>query len=176
MNSSRAWTRTRNNSVNSRALCQLSYAGSSGSGYLLGDPRLLVRFWAKIEVDASTDCWLWTAAKNSRGYGQFAVDGRSKSAHRLAYEVLVELIPDGLELDHLCRRRHCCNPGHVEPVTTRVNQVRSPLTCAGRMHCKRGHVLAGGNLYRHPRGNRVCRTCRADYQAKRRRDRQAIAA
>lgn len=45
-------------------------------------------------------------------------------AHRLSYELFVGPIPDGYELDHLCRNRGCVNPAHLEAVTHRVNVLR----------------------------------------------------
>lgn len=153
--SSGAETRTRNPSVNSRTLCQLSYPGSADHA-----SRLVERFWAK--VDLSGDCWLWTGAVNSRGYGQFAVDGRSRSAHRLAYEALVEAIPRPLTVDHLCRVKRCVNPAHMEIVTAAENKRRADEANgqgASATSCVRGHALTEDNVLRNGRGWRYCRTC-----------------
>lgn len=81
------------------------------------------RFWMK--VDRTDTCWLWTASKTRNGYGMFGVsiDGKvtTSPAHRWAYEMLVGPIPTGLQIDHLCRVRHCVNPAHLEPVTGTQN-------------------------------------------------------
>lgn len=82
-------------------------------------PAVLVRFERKVQRSGD-GCWIWTGAKNSRGYGQLKIDGRSRYAHRLAYEHWQGLIPEGFELDHLCRTRACVNPAHLEPVTRRA--------------------------------------------------------
>lgn len=101
------------------------------------------RFWEKVR---KTDgCWLWTAAKMPNGYGEFGVGrGRYKYAHRLAYELSVGGIPDGLDIDHLCRNRGCVNPSHLEAVTRRENLLRGahPKMIARREgRCCRGHAL-----------------------------------
>lgn len=122
----------------------------------------LTRFWTK--VDKSGDCWLWTAERSHDGYPRFNLSGSERVyAHRFAYEQMVAPIPDGLELDHLCRVRHCVNPAHLEPVTGLVNQHRSPLTLtsvnAAKTHCPRGHPYEGDNLLTRATG-RVCRECK----------------
>lgn len=62
-------------------------------------------------------CWEWTGPKTAGGYGLFA----QTSAHRAVYERLRGPIPEGLDLDHLCRNRGCVNPAHMEPVTRSEN-------------------------------------------------------
>lgn len=128
------------------------------------------RFWPK--VDKSGDCWLWTASKRN-GYGQLGLwkEGRVEYAHRIAYELLVGPIPDGLVIDHLCRVRHCVNPAHMELVT-RGENVRRGEGQGGRFykpktHCIHGHPLSGKNLYVDPTGKRVCRACRREVDRRR---------
>lgn len=73
------------------------------------------------------DCWTWTGAVQSKGYGSFGYEGRTWSSHKLAYVLLVGPVPDGLELDHLCLNQLCCNPWHLEPVTGTENRRRARL-------------------------------------------------
>ena len=68
-------------------------------------------------TDKPDECWLWPGVRNSSGYGQVAMNGRMQYAHRVAYELHVGAIPDGLVLDHICFERDCFNPRHLEPVT-----------------------------------------------------------
>lgn len=79
------------------------------------------RFWMKVTGDSYEDCWTWTAALADTGYGRFRTPGRTVFAHRWAYEQVIGPIPDGLQLDHLCRNTRCVNPWHLDPVTGRVN-------------------------------------------------------
>ncbi len=85
------------------------------------------RFDEKIHKDEANGCWLWTAARNENGYPLLWAGGKMIRAHRFSYEVHVGSIPAGLDLDHLCRVRHCVNPAHLEPVTRSENLRRSPL-------------------------------------------------
>lgn len=114
------------------------------------------RFWAKV---AKTDgCWLWTGAIKENGYGVFGVANRNAHAHRWAYENTVGPIPTGLDLDHLCRVRHCVNPAHLEPVTRKVNLNRGRNYYRERTHCIRGHEFTPENTRRVGR-HRWCRAC-----------------
>jgi hypothetical protein len=107
-------------------------------------------------VNVVDGCWLWIGAKQPNGYGSFYLDGRTLRAHRAAYEMFVGAIPGGLQIDHLCRRRDCVNPKHLEAVTHAENMRR-----IRRPECVSGHQLTDDNVYEH-RGKRYCRSCRRD--------------
>ena len=79
-------------------------------------------------VDAETGCWVWQRGRDSKGYGMTKRAGKATVAHRMVYERHVGRIPDGLQLDHLCRNRSCVNPAHLEPVTAAVNCQRGLKT------------------------------------------------
>lgn len=141
--------------------------------YRKRDPR--ERFWEKVEK--TEKCWLWTAYVMPTGYGRF---GR-QLAHRFAYEHLVGPIPEGLDLDHLCRVRHCVNPAHLEPVTRAENlrrgikprREKNPW-CARwqreKTHCPRGHEYTPENVYSPPSrpSARYCRQCHLEHTRERR--------
>jgi hypothetical protein len=124
------------------------------------------------------DCWIFTGATTRNGYGSISAGGRTQYAHRLAYESFVGAIPDGSDLDHLCRVRACFNPEHLEPVDRHENLHRSPLAWqanAQKQHCPRGHEYTADNTTGIPyvrkdgsRGeSRACIACRrARYHAR----------
>lgn len=119
----------------------------------------------RVTVDAN-GCWLWNLSLNHHGYAQGKPPGgKYRSIHRFAYETAHGPIPEGLQLDHLCRVRHCVNPDHLEPVTSHENSHRSSITIASRnaakTHCKQGHEFTDVNTYIAASGSRVCRTCQA---------------
>lgn len=122
-----------------------------------------------------TPCWLTDYFVNKDGYVTMKIGGgRRRSVHRVTYELLVGPIPDGLQLDHLCRVRGCVNPAHLEPVTPRENTLRGvgPNATAVRTNrCKYGHSLA--DAYTKASGSRGCRTCSKIRAAKSRQSRVA---
>ena len=78
-----------------------------------------------VRVDG---CWVWTGAVSTGGYGRIGIDGnRLAQAHRVAYQLYVGPIPEGLHVDHLCRNRLCVNSDHLEAVTQAENNRRSAL-------------------------------------------------
>jgi hypothetical protein len=117
-------------------------------GYVKGEPKrfcqghggrrpVAERFWEKVDRRGPDECWPWTAATKGHGYGMFAVakvDGRVilRQAHRMAYELAVGPIPEGLEIDHTCSVRNCVNPAHLEPVTHLENCRRTVRRGRGR--------------------------------------------
>lgn len=138
--------------------CQMHYRRwvNNGDPLALRTPPWPERFWVK--VDRSDGCWLWTGALDHAGYGRVGVGkGRTKLAHRVAYELAVGPIPDETpHLDHLCRNTSCVRPDHLEPVTQEENNRRE---AAARTHCVHGHELTEENTYRRRNGSRECRTC-----------------
>ena len=69
------------------------------------------RFWNKVEI--TDDCWLWTAATTSNGYGSFGLNGCVVYAHRFAYELCIGQIPEDQQVLHSCDNPPCCNPAHL---------------------------------------------------------------
>lgn len=133
------------------------------------------RFAKKIEVITESGCWIWMGALSSNGYGNVHMRPIGNVvAHRIVYQEVRGFIPDGLDLDHLCRVRCCVNPYHLEPVSRFENLRRGGvidrlLDNAKNMHavthCKRGHEMTPENSYTYPNGkHRQCRTCMREYQ------------
>lgn len=124
----------------------------------------LLRFWGRIKQDPETGCWEWTGAKDTGGYGRFMADGRLIGAHQWSYRNWVGQVPDGAELDHLCRNRACANWQHLEPVTRRENQLRGDTVSsrnAVKTHCVHGHEFTPENTYVREAKGRRRRECRA---------------
>lgn len=122
------------------------------------------RFKEKIDTNQNTECWLWTGAKQSDGYGVVGHENKIYLAHRKIYEILVGKIPEGLELDHKCRNRSCVNPAHLEPVTHKENVLRGKSPSAKnsiKTHCNNGHKFTDENTA-NPKNKKgvVYRRCR----------------
>lgn len=127
-------------------------------------PTTEATFWPKVEKTAT--CWLWRGSVDTLGYGMVKVNGRSRVAHRVAWEFSRGPIPAGLTLDHLCRVRHCVRPDHLEPVPLRENILRGTgvaATHARQDACIHGHPFTPANTYRRPgHRDRRCRACDAE--------------
>jgi hypothetical protein len=130
------------------------------------DPRER-RFWAQIDRRGPEECWPWLGYVHPKtGYGQFGARAGTRLPHRVAYEYVNGLIPDGLVLDHLCHtldvdcastnecpHRRCCNPEHLEPVTRRENIAR------GRGGDSWGYVPEEAPARPHVEKSAVCAQC-----------------
>lgn len=121
-------------------------------------------------TDFTDDCWIWTGGCYGSGYGQISEWRDRKpfkyTIHVYMWELLVNPVPEGLELDHLCRVRRCWNPDHLEPVT-HLENVRRGVPYNRRIaeqravtHCPHGHEYTEANTYVNPKGHRFCRKCR----------------
>lgn len=124
---------------------------------------LAERLMSRVET-APGGCWIWTGSTRG-GYGQIwtGVDAagrrRNLAAHRVSYELARGAIPDGLDLDHLCRVLRCVNPDHLEPVTRRENILRgeAPAALNARKRlCIKGHLFTDATW---PNGSRRCLIC-----------------
>ena len=133
-------------------------------------PTIEKRLLAKICKNQDTKCWEWIGTKNNRGYGELFTGGQHhrKLAHRISYELYKGLIPANLEIDHLCRVRHCINPDHLEAVTPKTNFARGRSLGAlykNSRFCRHGHEYTPENtLMNKANGRRECKTCRARNQ------------
>ncbi len=129
---------------------------------------LLDRFNEKWESVPESGCWIWIAACDSSGYGAIGVNYSMKGAHRVSYELFIRAIPDGMQLDHVCRVRCCVNPNHLESVTQLENVRRgnSGKFYADKTHCPQGHPYSGDNLCIEKGGGRRCKICKKETDRK----------
>lgn len=94
------------------------YAGARVRGPLTVEQR----FWPKVDrngpmpADSSLgNCWVWTGATDTKGYGKLGVGGGkgTRPAHRVAYEIEHGPIGDGLFVCHRCDRPCCVRTSHL---------------------------------------------------------------
>lgn len=101
-------------------------------------------------IDPDTGCWVWQRSLNNGGYGVLFHTGKNRKAHRVYYEQHHGPIPDGAEIDHLCRNRACVNPAHLEAVGRHENIRRGAATKlnADQVREIRAAYAAGGVTYK----------------------------
>ncbi len=98
----------------------------------------LARFWPKVDVRGPTECWPWTAALTTDGYGRFRREGGSPvcHAHRVAWEATHGEIPEGVCVWHSCYNKPCVNPLHLY-LATRAEH-NADMALEGRFRCGEG--------------------------------------
>jgi|ERR1044071_3544653 hypothetical protein len=122
--------------------------------------RLYRRIWL------GDGCWEREGYHTRDGYSTIKEGGQTLLAHRVSYELFFGPIPEGTEIDHLCRNPGCVRPDHLEAVPHVVNVRRGLIginqTAHNRIktHCPKGHPYDETNTYISPRGHRRCRACR----------------
>jgi hypothetical protein len=128
----------------------------------------LTRLFSKIEIkeDLAFDgsyCWVWVRCTQPNGYGRVGLNNEKHTSHRAFYQLMVGPIPEGMELDHLCRVRNCCNPEHLEPVTPRENCMRGVGITS--LNAKKTACGKCGGPYSPPNGRRErrCLSCKAKH-------------
>jgi len=138
---------------------------------------LVQRIKARVQIidgPLGSPCWV-VPRPGSGGYGQIKVGNLNKRLHRVSYECFVGPIPDGFQLDHLCRNRACANPTHLEPVTHAENLLRGAGWSgrnARKTHCPQGHPYDAVNT-RLVAGSRVCAACNAEKCRRQREQRRS---
>lgn len=116
--------------------------------YLLLTERIL----RHVEMIPECGCWIWMGQLSRYGYGEIGIGRLTKKAHIIAYREFSGPVPNGLELDHLCRVRSCVNPRHLEPVSHQEN-IRRAGNCkpaytaslrsrAEMTACRAGHTYS----------------------------------
>jgi hypothetical protein len=133
--------------------------------------KLSKAFWQRVKP-LSSGCWQWNGFVRADGYGDIGFTESRIRAHRLGWLLLRGEIPEGMELDHLCRNHRCVNPAHLEPVTHKENLFRGEGISAKyvkRTECSYGHPLSGDNLVILPNGARRCQECHRNYEYARKR-------
>lgn len=85
--------------------------------------------WVSEDHGYKSPCWIWQGQPSGdHGYGRLRIrKGRRMPAHRFFFEMFRMPVPEGMQLDHLCRVPLCVNPGHLEPVTGTENVRRGKV-------------------------------------------------
>ena len=114
---------------------------------------------------SETGCLVWQGPTNTggnkRGYARTNLKGKRKLVHVATWEHYYGKVPRGLQLDHTCANKICCEVKHLRVVTAQQN-ILAP-TCnnmanrwARRTECEK----CGGPFSTFPNGIRFCKPCR----------------
>ena len=98
---------------------------------------IVQRFDEKVFPDPNSGCWLWGAAVDSFGYGQFFHKGKMIGAHRFSFENKTGIQPGEMHVLHKCNNPHCVNPSHLYLGTNQQNasdKVRAGRQSKGETH------------------------------------------
>lgn len=107
------------------------------------------------EIDPVFGCHIWLETLTKDGYAVY----EGKAAHRRAWSEANGPVPSQRFLDHVCRRRACINPDHLEPVTQSVNELRKRWAYRVKISkCQFGHLRKKHGITT-PEGGFVCRAC-----------------
>lgn len=118
--------------------------------------------WLSHCTETMRGCWEWQRSVTDDGYARPRFAGPRGTLHRMTWLYFRGDIPAGLVLDHLCRNTRCCNPWHLDPVTSAVNVRRGRNHEREKTHCPQGHAYSGSNLRIVKNNKRQCRTCDRD--------------
>ena len=77
------------------------------------DQSWIPRFHSMVTRRGPSECWEWTGARNAGGYGVLHVEGGTRYAHHLAWQI-ARLPYSGGRLTHTCGNRGCVNPDHLD--------------------------------------------------------------
>jgi len=130
----------------------------------------------RLQVDPKTGCQIWTGHK-SGFYGLIKWQGQNRVVHRVVWEHFRGAIPEGLQLDHTCGAKLCCNVDHLRVVTPRENSLAATSNnMAARNHRRVKCPSCGGPYSAFASGVRYCKPCRhrvqMTYQRKQRADKR----
>jgi len=80
------------------------------------------RFWDKVVIKDSTECWIWTGTKLKRGYGFVRRNGKLRYTHVHCYFLTTGYMPHvGEYICHTCNNPSCVNPSHLYLGNARTN-------------------------------------------------------
>ena len=114
---------------------------------------LAERFWEK--VDKTKECWEWTSALGTSGYGSFSATSiglsRSAQAHRVAWILTYGAIPEAFYVLHRCDNRRCVNPSHLflgSHLDNMIDKVSKNRQSNGASHSStcRGELVGSSKL------------------------------
>jgi len=126
--------------------------------------QLLQRFSAKVRI-SDNGCWEWTGCRNRRGYGVISVNRKLVRAHRLLYQLCVDVPAGKKHIHHLCGNPACVKPHHLVAVSPEDHASQLTTTSRGYInarstHCVNGHPFNEENTFVSQNRGRVCKECR----------------